>query len=83
MTPARQKTDDCESLQCDKYGLKHKPEECPAFGKQCYKCSKDNHYARLCHRTKKKMAEIDFEPEFDTVNIQEHNQYDDSKWLYV
>ena len=26
------------------------------------------------------MAEIDFEPEFDTVNIQEHDQYDGSKW---
>ena len=27
-----------------------------------------------------KVAEVDFEPEFDTVNIQEHDQYDDSKW---
>ena len=60
VTPARQKTGDCESesLQCDKCGLKHKPKECPAFGKQCYKCGKDNHYARLCCRAKK-VAEID------------------------
>ena len=64
--------------KCDKCGLKHKPKECPAFGKQCYKCGKDNHHARLCRKAKK--AEIDFEPEFDTVNIQECDQYDDSKW---
>ena len=81
VTPARQKTGDCESeeSQCDKCGLKHKPKECPAFGKQCYKCGKDNHYARLCRRAKK-VAEIDFEPEFDIVNIQERDQYDDPKW---
>ena len=49
VTPARQKTGDCESesSRCDKCGLKHKPKECPAFGKQCYRCGKDNHYARL------------------------------------
>ena len=22
--------------------------ECPAYGKQCYKCSKYNHFAKLC-----------------------------------
>ena len=69
-TPARQKTGDCDddSPKCDKCGLRHKPKECPAFGKQCYRCGKDNHYARLCHRAKK-VAEI------------ECDQYDDSKWL--
>ena len=35
VAPARQKTGDCESesSQCDKCSLKHKPKECPAFGK--------------------------------------------------
>ena len=28
----------------------HKPgENCPAYGKQCLKCSKYNHFAKCCH----------------------------------
>ena len=86
VTPARQKTGGCdgESSKCDKCGLKHKLKECPAFGKQCHKCGKDNQYARLCPKAKK-VAEIDFGQEYDSVNVQkvtpECDQYDDSKWF--
>ena len=84
VTTARQKTGDCDnnSPKCDKCGLIHKPKKCPAFGKQCYRCGKDNHYARLCHRAKK-VAEI--EQDYDGVDLHrinpEHDQYDDSKWF--
>ena len=30
---------------------KHKT-ECPAYGKQCHKCSKYNHFAKLCKSVK-------------------------------
>ena len=66
VTPARQNSGSCdEKLICDKCGLIHKPKECPALRKQCYWCGKDNHYARLCHKTSKKMDEIDYQDDYD------------------
>ena len=71
--PARQKTgeSDNESWKCDKCGLIHRPKECPAFGKWCYKCGKDNHYARLCCRTKRNnMDAIEYQSdEFDNLQF--------------
>ena len=71
VTPARQKTGDCESesSRCDKCGLKHKPKECPAFGKRCYRCGKDNHYTRLFHKTSKKMDETEYQSDYDDIQF--------------
>ena len=39
--------------QCRNCGNKHEPHKCPAFGKQCSKCHKYNHYASVCLSTQK------------------------------
>ena len=73
VTPVRQKPgsyDDDNKPKCDKCGLIHKPKECPAFGKQCYRCGKDNHYARLYHKTSKKMDDIEYQSDYDDYNMQ-------------
>ena len=31
-----------------KFGLEHKPRQCPAYGKTCHKCGNKHHYARMC-----------------------------------
>ena len=31
---------------CGKFGGKHEPRKCPAYGIKCNKCSKFNHFAR-------------------------------------
>ena len=82
--PARQNTED-EKPKCDKCSLKHKPKDCPAFGKVCYHCGKEGHYSRLCHvKAKgiaKKVAELEYEDyDFDGVETQHHDQSDDSNW---
>ena len=34
--------------KCRFCGKIHKPRECPAYGKECYKCHKKNHWASCC-----------------------------------
>ncbi len=36
---------------CNKCGNKHRPRQCPAYGKRCHKCRKLNHYASKCPET--------------------------------
>lgn len=31
-------------------GYQHSPRSCPAFGKKCAKCKKDNHFAQVCRQ---------------------------------
>ncbi|XP_063242528.1 uncharacterized protein K02A2.6-like [Bacillus rossius redtenbacheri] len=36
------------SPKCRRCGRVHRKNECPAFGKKCYKCMKFNHFATVC-----------------------------------
>ena len=48
----RQSRDQMQNCQyCGNKLHKHKT-ECPAYGKQCHKCSKYNHFAKLCKSVK-------------------------------
>ena len=42
---------------CDNCGLQHARKQCPAYGKQCRKCGKLNHFQKWC-RSKKKVNAI-------------------------
>ncbi|GBM36469.1 hypothetical protein AVEN_234845-1 [Araneus ventricosus] len=53
-----------QEYECKKYGRKHKPRECPAFGKICTKCNAKNHFAAKCFQNSKnihKMKITDYE----------------------
>ncbi len=41
-------TDEKCQRSCDRCGMQHPPRKCPAYGKKCNKCDKNNHYARCC-----------------------------------
>ena len=70
VTPARRNSGSCDDKpKCDKCGLIHKPKECPAFRKRCYRCGKDNHYARLCHKTSKKVDEIEYQGDYSDIQF--------------
>ena len=43
MGPQRQ-----QYKQCENCGTKHEKKKCPAYGKTCFKCGKQNHYQKLC-----------------------------------
>ena len=65
--------------------MKHKPKDCPAFGKVCYHCGKEGHHSRFCHVKAKgivmKVAELEYEEyDFDEVETQHLDQSDDSNW---
>ena len=34
---------------CGRYGHKHRPRECQAYGQQCTACHKLHHFAKVCH----------------------------------
>ena len=39
--------------KCGDCGHSHLPKQCPAYGKECFKCKK-NHSSKLCQNSKKK-----------------------------
>ena len=38
---------------CRNCGSHHAPRSCPAYGKQCLNCKKQNHFAKCCRQSKK------------------------------
>ncbi|GFX56314.1 transposon Tf2-9 polyprotein [Trichonephila clavipes] len=58
---------------CKKCGRKHKPRECPAFGKICAKCKKKNHFAAKCLKNTKNIHEMNV-PENELVYIDSVNK---------
>ncbi|GFT99883.1 uncharacterized protein TNCV_749341 [Trichonephila clavipes] len=58
---------------CKKCGRKHKPRECPAFGKICAKCKKKNHFAAKCFQCTKNIHEMNV-PEKELVYIDSVNE---------
>ncbi|CAG2204968.1 unnamed protein product [Mytilus edulis] len=69
--------------KCKNCGGKHERRKCPAFGKQCNKCHKYNHFASVClssNKSSKKMHTLDICSESDddelfvaTIDNQELN----------
>ena len=41
------------SNKCGKCGKIHEKNKCPAFGRTCHKCQKNNHFSNVCRSTKK------------------------------
>lgn len=49
--------------------MKHTPKQCPAFGKECRKCGRNNHFAKFCFSEKRVQLvekESDSDKEDDT-----------------
>ena len=44
---------------CKNCGLQHLKKQCPAFGKQCRKCNKLNHFAKCCRGAKRKVEAVE------------------------
>ncbi|GBN90663.1 hypothetical protein AVEN_268019-1 [Araneus ventricosus] len=47
-----------QEYECKKCGRKHKPHECPAYGKVCAKCNKKNHFVVKCFQNSKNIHEM-------------------------
>ena len=45
---------DTGGKKCDNWGHSHLPKQCPAYGKECFKCKKKNHFSKLCWNLDKK-----------------------------
>ncbi|GBM24162.1 Uncharacterized protein K02A2.6 [Araneus ventricosus] len=73
-----------QEYECKKCGRKHKPRECPAYGKMCAKCDK-NHFAAKCfqnskniHKMKVPENELDIYIDSVTEKVQENELKSDS-----
>ena len=58
-----------DMIDCGNCGQKHKRRSCPAYGKQCSKCSKPNHFAKVCRSRYNKSVH----------HINEEDQYSDDE----
>lgn len=48
---------------CTRCGTRHDYRKCPAFGKECRKCKKPNHFAKMCQSTDVNNVEVESEEE--------------------
>ena len=60
---------------CQKCGMHHKKYECPAYNEICKKCSKPNHFAKMCKNRDSKNKNVNFIEESDDF-------YDESEELF-
>lgn len=86
--PVSQKEDYVTKVRnCKKCGRSHEARKCPAFGKECHKCHKSNHFAKMCrgHTIQKRPPKIhginasDTESEYE-INCVENNKNKDKDW---
>nr|XP_054928052.1 uncharacterized protein LOC129385442 [Dermacentor andersoni] len=59
-----------EQLQCRRCNRKHRPKQCPAFGKKCYVCQGVNHFS-MCCRKSTEVSEVNKlqESDFDVLDV--------------
>ncbi|CAI5671480.1 unnamed protein product [Oreochromis niloticus] len=54
---------------CGRCGMQHPPKTCPAYGKRCNNCNKNNHYARCCKAQTLKQSTVHTVDEEDTEEL--------------
>ncbi len=56
---------------CRKCGKSHQPKQCPAYGVECHKCGKQNHYAKMCESSNAPLGKTvhSVDPEIDALFI--------------
>ena len=71
---SRDSSDPPSKTVCNNCGSQHPKKQCPAFGKQCRKCNKLNHFAKCCRSTKRKIEAVGSSPKSDLfVGAIDHN----------
>lgn len=60
LTKQKQAKERNQNTTCGKCGFIHKPKNCPAYGKSCNNCGKNNHFSKCCkaEATKKKVHTV-------------------------
>ena len=64
---------------CFYCGTIHGPRQCPAYGKQCHKCGKRNHFATVCQRRKINEVIVEQPSESDEEFLQIHSLLDSGR----
>lgn len=69
---------------CSRCGTQHLPRRCPAYGKICHNCNKNNHYARCC-KNENRQSDVHAVDESDTeevyVDVVTENILEKKDWI--
>lgn len=68
---------------CRKCGSKHEPKRCPAYGKECRKCKKRNHFAKHCRTKADPSINYVSDNQSETLFIGEvnHESFSSNSWI--
>ncbi|XP_065283218.1 uncharacterized protein [Dermacentor albipictus] len=55
--------------RCKHCGRAHAPRQCPAYGKTCYACKKQNHFSSCCKNPQVHGIQEDREDSFDVLDV--------------
>ena len=73
-----------ETIECRNCGGKHKRRECPAFGQECRKCHKKNHWAKVCRSKGNTVNSIEDDfYSFYIDAIENGNEYPDTAFVNI
>lgn len=61
---------------CGRCGKSHFNFSCPAYGKTCIRCKKQNHFAKMCKSANKRnINSLDLEEEFKNCAVSSNNEF--------
>lgn len=75
---SKQQQQQKEIKNCTRCGYSHKMRECPAYGKQCRSCGKQNHYSSMCKQRRVELIDTHTDSDSTEYYIGTLNQNDDA-----
>ena len=92
VTTQRDEREKATEFKCSKCGYSHKPASCPAYGKSCNTCGKNNQFSKCCRadkdkgkKIKKKVYAVEEDSDSDSTfvcdSVQTCEKADKAEWI--
>nr|XP_022902167.1 uncharacterized protein K02A2.6-like [Onthophagus taurus] len=70
-----------KEFKCKYCNRNHKPRQCPAYGKTCMVCKKENHFAEVCKFNMKQTNKKNVRDVKESHNAEEESTEEDDKYI--